>query len=237
MQQHGNIYSKFWYETFLHTIDDSQTKKEVDFIKKFLPLPKFNQILDCACGPGRHACYLVSSGYSVTGIDTDLNSISIAKKSCKEGTFLQLDMRKINELEHNYDAVIIMWQSFGYFSTDENRSILHQMDEILNSYGRIILDIYNRQFYDKYQGTREFIRNNADIKGSQILKGNRLYVELDYGSKSEKDKFEWEIFYDYEITEIMKEHGFSLLLKCTQFDKTIAPHEDSPRMQLVFEKF
>ena len=237
MQQQGNTYSKFWFETFLNTIDDHQTKKEVDFIKKYFPLPKITHILDCACGPGRHACKLTSVGYSVTGIDIDSDSISKAKSKCPKGNFLKIDMREIKSLNNTFDAVLSMWQSFGNFTTEVNRDILKQISNILISQGRVLLDIYNKKFYDKYQGIREFTRNNVVIKGSQFLKSNRLYVELDYGSKSEKDKFEWEIFYDYEIIEIMNNLGFSLVIKCTQFNKSILPHEDSPRMQLVFEKY
>lgn len=236
MNKQGNIYSKFWFETFLQTIDKEQTEKEVNFLKAALPITKFKKILDCACGPGRHACSLVSAGYDVTGIDTDLDSISFAKNNCRKGTFLQLDMRNINTLDKKFDAVIIMWQSFGNFTPDENIDILGQIAESLEDKGRLVLDIYNKKFYDKHQGTREFSRNNVVIKGSQFLKNNRLFVELDYGEDAVKDKFEWEIYYDYEIEKIVLDYNLSLKTKCTMFEESNSPHEDSPRMQLIFEK-
>lgn len=236
MQNNGNIYSKFWFETFLHTIATDQTEKEVSFIKQYLPLPKYKQILDCACGPGRHDCLLVSSGYSVTGIDIDLDSINYAKNKCEQGIFLKLDMREIYKLGVKFDAVLSMWQSFGNFSSEVNKNILTQISEILNENGRLILDIYNKKFYDKHQGPLEYTRNNVPIKSNILLKNNRLHVEIDYGSKADKNNFEWELYYDYEIINLMKELGLSLIMKCTLLDSSILPHEDSPRMQLVFQK-
>ena len=82
MQSENNTYSRFWYETFLDTITTEHTLKEIGFIIHFLPKEQYTKVLDCPFRSGRHACQLLSLGYSVTGIDIDEQSILQAKKKC-----------------------------------------------------------------------------------------------------------------------------------------------------------
>lgn len=231
-----NDYSDIWFTTFLDTIDDHQTEKEIKFLLEFLPKENYNKILDCACGPGRHAKKLLNLGYSVTGIDTNGKVISKAKIDNPSGTFIVLDMREISKLDDKYDSVLSMWQSIGNFSSEVNKDIFRQIFKILNENGRFIVDIYNRKFFDKYQGSREFEKEGMLIKSTNTIKGTRFSSEIVYVNKNVKETFEWEIYYDYEIIQLLNEIGFSLVCKCTLFDRNKLPSEDLPRMQLVFEK-
>ena len=72
--------SKPWFEEvfdedYLRTLPfmrADQTLREVEFISDALRLGAGAEILDIACGYGRHAIELVQRGYNVTGLDLSL---------------------------------------------------------------------------------------------------------------------------------------------------------------------
>lgn len=237
MQSDSNTYTKFWFETFLDTISSDQTLKEVNFIQHFLSKEKFSKILDFPCGPGRHASQLLSLGYFVTGIDRDKDAIIGARKKSPNGTFRVLDMKELYKLDDKFDACICMWQSFGFFDSNTNRSILKQIYNLLNNNGRFILDIYNKRFFEQHQGNFESKRGNLIIKNSNFIKNNRLYTQINYGEGITQDKFDWEIFYEDEIIDLVNSMGLKLVASCASYEINKSPSEDIPRMQLVFEKF
>jgi cyclopropane fatty-acyl-phospholipid synthase-like methyltransferase len=67
-----------WWETFFHGpwgewqargFMQQNTPTEVDFLVKALGLKSGAEVLDVACGTGRHAIELAKLGIEVTGID------------------------------------------------------------------------------------------------------------------------------------------------------------------------
>ncbi|MGH2479952.1 MAG: class I SAM-dependent methyltransferase [Ktedonobacteraceae bacterium] len=98
---------------------DEWTEQDVNFLARQLPLPRYTRVLDLCCGYGRHALCLAQRGYQVTGLDRDEAAISEARKRAEEAgqpiTYIAGDMLRIGELSGEFDAIINMWQSFGYF--------------------------------------------------------------------------------------------------------------------------
>ena len=63
-----------WFNTsYYHTLYKDRNDEDAQLFMKnitsFLNLPKTNHILDLPCGKGRHAVFLNSLGYKVTGAD------------------------------------------------------------------------------------------------------------------------------------------------------------------------
>src|SRR3954471_18402492 len=109
-----NDYSPTWYELFLQPIALEQTERETAFVARWLPLPAYSAVLDLCCGPGRHARALAARGYRVTGVDTNAAALSAARRmSDATITYLDHDMRRLEELPGIFDAAICLWQSFG----------------------------------------------------------------------------------------------------------------------------
>ena len=85
----------------------------------YLNLPQDAQILDLACGKGRHSIYLNSLGFEVTGVDISANSIKIANESANDKLHFHVhDMRE--NLPNKYDAIFNLFTSFGYFDNEED---------------------------------------------------------------------------------------------------------------------
>ena len=63
-----------------------------DWIARFAPLiPPGSQVLDVACGSGRHARYLQSRGLLVTGVDRDHAAIEALQRDVP-GTWVTADI-------------------------------------------------------------------------------------------------------------------------------------------------
>lgn len=228
-----NTYSQTWFELFLET--QLYTEAEVGFVIRQLPRPPFSRILDVCCGPGRHSRPLSEQGYHIVGIDLDQTALAKARHNAAENAiYLHKDMRRLEEVPGRFDAVLSMWQSFGYFDEAANRDVLRQMSEKLRPNGRLILDIYNRDFYERNQGTKQLQRNGVTITAANTMSGSRLRAALDYGDRG--DIFEWQLFRPDEIVEIAAEFGLKLMLMCTECDEQKPVSPEKPRMNLVFTK-
>ena len=229
-------YSPTWYELFLQPIASEQTEREAAFVAHWLPHPAFTGVLDLCCGPGRHARALAGRGYRVTGVDTNAAALAAARRvSDATITYLQHDMRRLAELPGTFDAIICIWQSFGYFDAATNADILRQISRKLRPGGRLVLDIYHRGFFERNQGTRRFERDRA-ISETKRMNGDRLTVTLDYGLDLPADSYAWQLFSPDAIANLARQCGFDLLLTCADFDPATLPSAEVARMQLVFER-
>ncbi len=231
-----NAYSDAWFRLFLSAPDTAQTVREVAFLRRNLPLERFGRILDACCGYGRHAIPLAGAGHEVLGIDRSPEVIAraLANAGADGPAFVAWPMERIGDLDFRPDAVICMWQSFGYFSADANSEVLSRIGEILPTGGRLVMDVYHRGFFETRQGARTSRTGDIDLVTTQKLHGDRLRVELDYGDGG--DVFDWQVFTPEEFVAEAGRHGFRPLVACSGFDEAQEPTADSPRMQFVLER-
>ena len=88
-------------------------------------------VLDLACGPGRHATALAKKGFRVTGVD--LSSFLMRKareRASEEVDIVREDMRRFARPE-SFDLAINIFTSFGYF--DDRRDDLKVLRNIHTS--------------------------------------------------------------------------------------------------------
>ena len=120
-------YSSLWFKTFLETVPVEQTEKEIDFIVRVLPRPRYDRVLDLCCGEGRHSHALAALGYDVTGVDCNESVIEIARTKPGHAQFVVGDTRDVGKLGGTFDAVICLWQSFGDFDAATNENVISQI--------------------------------------------------------------------------------------------------------------
>lgn len=110
--------SPFYHILYQHR-DDAEAKFFLDNLVKELNPAEGARLLDLGCGKGRHAIYLHSKGFSLVGADLSPESIAAANKFQKDGlNFVVHDMRNPLALG-NFDGVLNLFTSFGYFDTEE----------------------------------------------------------------------------------------------------------------------
>ena len=112
-------------------------------LTSFLQLPKNSEILDLACGKGRHAKYLNTLGFDVTGVDLSSESIAFAKKF--ENPTLHFEEHDMClPYPKKFDAVFNLFTSFGYFESEEdNLRTIRSIREELKPDGYGVIDFLN----------------------------------------------------------------------------------------------
>lgn len=143
-------------DDYLHfyqgSLTEERTKKETAFLIKELELSPSMEILDLACGHGRHANCLAEAGYLVTGMDRSNGFLKIAKKDAAKRniriTYLHGDMRELS-FKNKFDRVLLLFTAFGYFEDNENMKVLKNISRALKPGGLFIFDIHNKDTFVK----------------------------------------------------------------------------------------
>jgi SAM-dependent methyltransferase len=151
MNTNTNKWFSSWFDTpFYHILykdrDDTEAQQFMDTLTGYLNIPEAGTILDLACGRGRHAVYLNSLGYNVTGADLSENSIAFAKQF--ENPNLHFEVHDMClPFNKTFDAVFNLFTSFGYFDKDEdNLNTIKAIRDNLNETGFGVIDFMNSEF-------------------------------------------------------------------------------------------
>lgn len=194
-------------------------------------------MLDLCCGSGRHLAGLAALGYQVTGIERDPAVVRAARAREPAARIVEGDANRIAELvDGPFAGVVCLWQSFGYGTRDENAALLGDLAALLEPGGRLVLDVYNRLFFETRTGPRTMERAGHSVREHLVLEGDRLTSSLDYGSGVE-DVFSWQVFTPEDLAAAGRSAGLEQVLACASFDENVAASADAPRMQLVFAHF
>jgi SAM-dependent methyltransferase len=235
MRFEPNAYSDRWFKFFYVGIAESRTAQEIDFVCACAPLPSFHKVVDVCCGMGRHARALFSRGYSVTGVERDAAAIAKARELGGGPTYVQADIRDYQPEAFAYDLAIVMSQSFGHFDAVTNRDLLGRLTSGVRKGGRVVLDVWNPEFFETHYGEREFELPDGIVRERKRVERGRLFVHLDYPDGG-ADDFEWQLFTPAEMIPITGPIGLDLIVSCTEFDRRMEPSPAQPRMQFVLER-
>ena len=121
---------------------------------------------DACCGYGRHSIELAKRGYDVVGIDRFESYLHEARKrAASEGVevqFIPMDVRELS-FEREFDLIINMWNSFGFFDDETNSSILKRFNDCLAEDGKLLLDLINRDWWIKNFARRDWWRVDENL--------------------------------------------------------------------------
>lgn len=141
------LFDEKYLKTYVDTVTPELTKQQIPALLKLLQPKKGAEILDLACGHGRHSIGLAERGYKITGLDFSKHFIDVAKKDAKERgakvNFICDDMRNISFVG-KFDFVINMFTSFGYFDDEsDNELVLRKISRALKPNGKFLIEINN----------------------------------------------------------------------------------------------
>ena len=142
-------YSSWFDSPYYHILykdrDEAEAQGFMNHLTAFLKLPEKAEILDLACGKGRHSIYLNELGYDVIGADLSSSSIAYAK---------QFENETLHFKEHDmclpflkkFDAVFNLFTSFGYFENEEdNLRTIKAIKAELKPGGYGVIDFLNAE--------------------------------------------------------------------------------------------
>jgi SAM-dependent methyltransferase len=230
----------YFYE---NSLKDEYTDQEITFLTRELTLQKRMTILDLACGHGRHANRLTAHGYSVTGIDRSQEFLAIASDEAKRRNvsvrYLCRDVRKYSVVKE-YDRVIHLFSSFGYFSDPENELVIKNIAASLKTGGLLCLDVLNRDAFPgqvppctvrERDGDLMIDRNRFDPLTGRLY-NNRIIIR---NGQRRDIPFFLRLYNATEIVLLLERRG--LIVRKIFADWTGKPFDgESKRMIIIAEK-
>jgi SAM-dependent methyltransferase len=207
------------------------TAQQVDFVLDKLKLPKRARILDLCCGYGRVTHLLAKNKiYQITGFDLSEDFLEIARSefSAPNIKYAQGDIRKL-PFKNEFDAVVNLFTSFGYFETDEeNEKVLSQINKALKTNGLFLLDYENkfnfvvnevlkkkRSWYNTKYHQLYLIENDYDFLNEREIVTFRQYKD---GAIVKQVCYNIRLFSFPELRTMLTRNGFKILGVWGDFD-------------------
>jgi SAM-dependent methyltransferase len=250
-KRRGKWYVDFFREGFYHhswgpAERFQRAEQEVDFIVEALELPAGAAVLDLCCGEGRHTVALARRGYRMSGLDLSAFHLRLARKAAKETgvsvRWKRADMRDI-PWEGEFDAVINVLTSFGYFeSDDEDFKVLAGVARALKPGGRFLLDTINREWLVRHleaHGWQEGTDGTLSLedRSFDLLAGrqrNRILSIQPDGTRR-KRKIDLRMYTLTELAKMLSRAGLEVRRTWGAFDSR-EYGLDSRRMIVLAEK-
>jgi D-alanine-D-alanine ligase len=153
------LFNHVYLKTDSDVIDDARiTEREVDLFESIIKPQSDSQILYLCCGQGRHSLEFSRRGYTqFQGLDRSRYLINRARNTAKSQglnvRFREGDARKLSFPADTFDFVLILGNSFGYFtSMEDDLRVLHEVRRVLKPSGTLLLDVtdgaYMREHFD-----------------------------------------------------------------------------------------
>jgi SAM-dependent methyltransferase len=164
---HRAYYEDLLFQRQRHAVET--TKRELNFLEHAFRADATRQIkevLDIACGNGRHVFGLASRGYTCTGLDYTPERVKLAKDRAKrEGIsvkLLQGDATRLN-YENEFDAVLALYILFLLPSDDDVLKCLGGIHRALRKGGIMICNIGNPFYAGKHWFSLQAIYKGLNV--------------------------------------------------------------------------
>jgi SAM-dependent methyltransferase len=126
-------------------LTDERSERETAALAGWLRLDAPADVIDLACGHGRHAIRMARRGHRVTGVDASAGFLERAARDAGDAavTWRRADMRAPLGTSC-CDAGYCVFTAFGYFDDAGNRAVLEQVARALRPGGRFVIETINR---------------------------------------------------------------------------------------------
>ncbi len=196
-------------------------------------------VLDLACGAGRHLEILRRANPLAFGMDLSRPLLQMAPGGLRPW-LLRGDMRRIPVKDGALHGICLWFTPFGYFSDDENRTLMLRLGALLQPQGVLVMDYLNadlvaRTLVPEETVERGLIRaqSRRSLEGDRLVK-RMLLTRLDTGDV--RDVLESvRLYHPTELQEMAVRAGLRLRRVMGTYAGE-AFNDDSPRWIGVFEK-
>jgi D-alanine-D-alanine ligase len=185
------------------------------------------KILDLCCGQGRHSLYLANKypNLKLFGHDQSSYLISVAGERAKElqltsnTTFTVGDCRKIPYPDSSFDFVMVMGNSFGYFSSEDgDKAVLAEISRVLVPGGLMVLDLVDGGLMKATYSPRswEWIDDKTFVcRERQLSRDNKRLISREVITSTTsgvvRDQFYQERLYErVELENLVREAGLNV---------------------------
>lgn len=197
------------------------TQAETRFIAASLAVPEGGEVLDLACGFGRHAIGMAQLGYQVTGVDFNPRYLEIAAADAAAAgvdvTWRTGDMRAL-EYDRAFAGAYSYFTSFGYFDDDDNERVLAGVARALRPGGRVLLEMMNRDWLLTHPQQRTWTQRDdgmllmeestLELVPSRVV-SRQLMIDPQGGTQVTKQFF-LRTYTCAELTALLRRHGLEV---------------------------
>lgn len=211
-----------WYLIEKKQTLHERTKEEVEWIIRLTHLTQWSTLLDCPCGYGRHSIELAKKGIIVTG--SDINTVHLTKaqeRALQQNMHINRRHENMIDIQYHdeFDAVINMFYSFGFFDTDEeNEAVLKKFYEALKKNGKFLMhtDVnIPRILSGKYrQDESRQLKNGSvlriiDVYNPQTKRIEWSWIIRDENWKEETKSYSVRVYSREEFVDLCKKIWFT----------------------------
>ena len=100
------------------------------------------RVLDLGCGAGRHLVALGERGLAAFGLDRSAALLARVPAEVR-GRTVRGDFRALPLASGAFDAVLMLFSSFGYFEDADNARVLGEIERVLRPGGLVVLELMN----------------------------------------------------------------------------------------------
>lgn len=240
---------QLWLEFYPAMFSAEQFALAAEQIPQIFQLTGYQSgnILDLACGPGRHVLPLAEHNCKVTAVDTSAYLLDKLEKNLQSAKPMQpveiirADMREFLRPE-SFELILSMWTSFGYFENyGEDQKVLENIYQSLTNGGKFMLDVAGKEYIiHNYEPllTREMGDSDLLIE-EPILLDNLSRLDNQWtlitGDKVFRTSFSLNIYTAVELRDRLFVAGFSTVQIFGDLDGS-EYNLDSDRLILVATK-
>ncbi len=150
-----------WNEDYLigEMPDDDETDTEVRFLVDAIGLREGVEVLDVACGAGRHASRLVAVGCDVVGVDSSEYLLRAAAPApmAAHPCYVRADMRRL-PFQQTFDVALCLFASFGLFGDSDNLATMGALADVVRDNGTVVIETWNAIAAADLDGQRNWWR-------------------------------------------------------------------------------
>jgi SAM-dependent methyltransferase len=226
-QVFGDDYMHF-YEQIL---DDEVSDRQTALITKLLDVKPGMRILDCPCGHGRIANRLARVGADVVGVDRSEAFLRRAREAGTRADYRLGDMRAL-DFDGEFDAVVNIFTSFGYFDEETDKAVLRRFRRALKPRGRLLLELQNGYRMMSILAAGGGRSDHLEQRGDDLLIDRSTYDALTGRTLTERTsvragkvrryRFSVRLFTLTELAAWLRDTGFSQIAAFDQDGETYA---------------
>jgi len=178
-------------------------------------------VLDLACGPGRHLLGFARQELQVTGVDLSgflLNQATAQIESAGiDATLVQADLLDYKP-QQSFDLITNLFSSFGYYADPEdNQRLLNKAHQWLNDSGCFVLDVFSKEqaaMHIEPVHCTEY--DNGDLRFERPLLSDNMCVYnnewiLVRGDEAFRWQYQHYVYSATELTTMLKKAGFNTI--------------------------
>lgn len=221
--------------------DEEEADRVLSRLYPYLNMQPGQTVLDLCCGEGRHCRWLTAKELRVVGVDLSPVLLQEAvKKTLNEPvSYMRADARKI-DFENEFDLVINMFTSFGYFSQNrDNERVLELVSRALRPGGQFLLDYINpRHLENHLEPYSQMEKGSLHVEQYRSIQNNKVTKEIIVREGEDERRYTEKVqLYSLEDMEAMLGRN-QLSVRHTFGDYDVRPFdsETSPRMIFLCEK-